>query len=218
MLHKGSLEVSNSLKLFCLSLKSIKAILILSLGIIFIVVPIINYGNYKTFGITDDLKILIIHTARRLIPFSCVLPSVLLLRQYVEADGKELMHIYLTKRRILLTLLTVIFSLVLSAVLFVVYSHFFNEMWFEYAKLICISLMLYGLAYFFMSITRTTAISLLILIVYEVFVISNYSSNPVNFVLFNETGLEWFEYWLYLVLIGCFLTIVGERLLRVFRV
>ena len=64
MLHKGNIKISNGLKLFYLSQKSVIAAIFFSLFVIFAVIPFLNYSAYKELGMNDMLKDALINTAR----------------------------------------------------------------------------------------------------------------------------------------------------------
>ncbi len=214
MLHKGNMRTSDSFKLILLSMKAIMPVLLFSLGVMLVVVPIINYGNYKLLGISDELKTTLIHTARRLIPFACALPSVFMLRLFTETDAKEIMQIYLTNKRLYLTLFPALFYALISGVLFIIYSHYFEDMGLEFVKTVCVILFLYGIYYFIMAVSRSTAVTLLLMIVYEVFIIIDFSDIPVNYVMYSQGTLNPYEYWIYLALSGVVTSFIGEKLLR----
>ncbi len=214
MLHKGNMRTSDSFKLILLSMKAIIPVLLFSLGVMLVVVPIINYGNYKLLGISDELKTTLVQTARRLIPFSCSLPSVFMLRLFTETDAKEIMQIYLTNKRLYLTLFPALFYALISGVLFIIYSHYFEDMGLEFVKTVCVILFLYGIYYFIMAVSRSTAVTLLLMIVYEVFIIIDFSDIPVNYVMYSQGTLNPYEYWVYLALAGVITAFLGEIILK----
>lgn len=58
-----------------LSFKAVRGSFLFSFVIIFVLIPILNYGNYKLLGLTPELQITVVHTARRLMPIAvCFLP------------------------------------------------------------------------------------------------------------------------------------------------
>lgn len=212
MLHKGNIRVSNSFKLIFLSMRAVMPVVLFFLAVIFIAVPIINYGNYKLLGISDELKTTLIHTARRLIPFACALPSVFMLRLFTETDAKEIMQIYLTNKRLYLTLFPALFNALISGILFIAYSHYFENMGLEFVKAVCVILFLYGSSFFIMAVSRSTAVTLLLMIAYEVFIIIDLSDIPLNYVMYSKDTSN--EYWAYLALAGVITAFLGEKLLR----
>lgn len=214
MLHKGNIRVSNLFKLLILSMRAVMPVLLFSIGIILVAVPIINYGNYKLLGISDELKATIINTARRLIPFACALPSLFMLRLFTETDAKEIMQIYLTNKRVSLTLFPVLLNALISGILFIAYSHYFENMGTEFIKTVCVIFFLYGISYFIMAVSRSTAVTLLMMIAYEVFIIIDLSDIPVNYVMYSQDMLKPYEYWAYLALAGVITAFFGDKILR----
>lgn len=214
MLHKGNIRVSNLFKLLILSMRAVMPVLLFSIGIILVAVPIINYGNYKLLGISDELKATIINTARRLIPFACALPPLFILRLFTETDAKEIMQIYLTNKRVSLTLFPVLLNALISGILFIAYSHYFENMDTEFIKTVCVIFFLYGISYFIMAVSRSTAVTLLMMIAYEVFIIIDLSDIPVNYVMYSQGMLKPYEYWAYLALAGVITAFFGDKILR----
>ncbi len=214
MLNKGNIRASASFKLAVLSMKAVMPVLLFSLGVIIVAVPIINYGNYKLLGISEELKTTLIQTARRLVPFACALPSVFMLRLFTETDAKEIMHIYITGKRLYLTMLPALFNALVSGVLFTAYSRFFEDMGLEFLKTVCVALFLYGVSYFIMAVSRSTAVTLLLMITYEVFIIIDLSDIPLNYVMYSQSALKPYEYWLCFALSGALAAFLGEEFLR----
>lgn len=211
MLHKGNIKISNGLKLFYLSQKSVIAAIFFSLFVIFAVIPFLNYSAYKELGMNDMLKDALINTARRLIPLCAVVPPVMLLRLFLESDCKELMYIYLFGKRLALTFSSAVSVFLLTAVLFISYGRHFNGFFAEFLKTACICCLLYGVSYLLMSVLRSTAIVLLAIMTYELFVITSNSVLPINYVLYPDKTVF---YWLCLLAMGVFFAVIGEAAIK----
>lgn len=83
-----------------LSFKTVRGSFLFSFIISFVLIPILNYGNYKLLGLTPELQITVVHTARRLMPIACVFPAVMLFRLFMQTDSKELLRITMCTRRL----------------------------------------------------------------------------------------------------------------------
>ncbi len=210
MLHQRHLRKQNILFLTELSLRAVKLVLLFSFIIIYIIIPIINYGNYKSLGNTPELYRTVIHTARRLIPFSSILPAVMILRIFSETDCNEILNMYLKGRRLIIVYLTNAIIAFSSVALFVFYSYYLNIVFAEYLKILSASFMFFSVSYFLMLLTHSTAVTTLILMVYEIFLITSAETSLINFVLFNETKYDCPFSWGYMILIGMFIITAGE--------
>lgn len=198
-----------------LSFKAVRGSFLFSFVIIFVLIPILNYGNYKLLGLTPELQITVVHTARRLMPIACVFPAVMLFRLFMQTDSKELLRITMCTRRLWVAFLACALRIGLGGAVFVAYSRLFDGMFAEFCKIVAVCIMLFGIVSFLMSFSALTAITLLLLTVYEVFLIVSTEPSFANFVLYYNTKADNAFSWLYITALGIFAMLAGEAVWRI---
>ena len=201
-----------------LSFKAVRGSFLFSFVIIFVLIPILNYGNYKLLGLTPELQITVVHTARRLMPFACVFPAVMLFRLFMQTDCKELLCVTMRTRRLLVAFFACAVPCIgFCSMVFVVYSRLFDGMFFEFLKIAAVCTMLFGIVSLLMSFTSSAAITLLLLTVYEVFLLVSTEASYANFVLYYNTKADNVFSWLYIMVLGVYAMLVGEAVRRIKR-
>ena len=172
-----------------LSLKATAAVVLTGLALVAVVTPVINYGNFKMLGNSPELLTSLVHTARRLIPFAAVLPPVMIMRLYAESDCRETFCIYTATQRFAVALGANAVTVLCSGLLFICYSALFGLSFIEFFKTAVISFMLFCAAYSLMFLIRSCAVTMLIITVYEVYLIAS-SSSVANYVLLCGTAKD----------------------------
>ncbi len=210
MLNKRHLRRSGFGRLFSLSLKSVIPMILFVLALLFALLPLMLYFNYKVLGFTEDFFTPLIQSIRRIIPFSSVLLPMMFLSYYTETDCKELLNIYMSIYRIPLCLAAFTVTVIISGVYFVYFQKYYDCMFEEYLKCICACFMLFGVAYLIHSFTKSTAITLLAVLVYVVFLMISLEKSVFNFATYNFEKVKETLYWPALALIGTAGLILGE--------
>lgn len=104
---------------------------------LYLILPISHYIAYHFYQNMDMLYMNIINECQYLCPILSVWWIFFVLEHYVEEDGHELLYIGRRNKVVSLILLYILF-LLLMIPLFVVYTSFFSDLWWLYAKLIII--------------------------------------------------------------------------------
>lgn len=213
MLHQKSL---NLLFLVRLTVKAVWQVMLAVFFIILGVIPIFNYGSYKLLGLTPELFTAITHTARRLIPLAAVLPVVFLLNAFSGSTGRELLCLYTREKKCAIAFMTLLLPLCAAALpLFLVYAHYFDSVLPEFLKMAAAAILFYGLAYFLMFLTTSVAVTALLLLLYESYLIISVEVSPLNFVLFHPQNYDYAFTWIFLAVLGVFLMLTGELISKI---
>lgn len=176
-------------------------------------IPFLNYLAYTRNGIDEDLYLNIIRYGQWLMPFFSVWHVIFILRESVEAEGYELF--YMTGHRLKITDVLGIFgiSLIFITLLFMVYGLMLPNMWLEYLRILSICFLflgiVYGVTYWFKSITPT--ILILILYVFGTTVMVNH--DPVFLLFYTLEVMSWqlfLSHYLILVVMGGLFFMTGH--------
>lgn len=131
-------------------------------------IPLISLMNYKKNGASPEFAGDIVSFSQLLIPmFSCWW-TIFLLREYVECDGNELLYVCRTKVKFI-DILCPFFLYFLTVILqFSVYISLVPMLKNELVRLLCLCVFYFGLAYFLMFLTKSTAVVVMSVLTYTV--------------------------------------------------
>lgn len=179
------------IRLLFLSFKNLKFYYFIPLLILYLLIPIDNILNVKTYGL-DAAESLIMITAQRLIPIISVWWIFCVLKEYIEGDGIELLYVYDNMKKIKTKMIDVLLIFVWYAlhvcILFMIYSFFFPNILCGYVIVMIESFVLTGAFYFLIYTFKSTSISLMFILVYY-FMSAFFSKNTV-FELINIFSVD----------------------------
>ena len=192
--------------------KNIGWLFLIPIFIFIVLIPILNYMQYVTGGINQELYLNIIRYSQWLMPFFSVWNVIFSLHESVESEGYELFYMKNHHLKLIDTLVIYGVSFIFITFLFVFYGFLFPNMWLEYIRIVSISFLFLGIAYggtyLFKSITPT----LIILILYVFASIVFVSHYPVFLLFYTLEIMSWqlfFEHYSILLLLGCVCFLVG---------
>lgn len=154
-----------------------------------LIVPIINYMSYKKYGVDSAFLNEIINTALMFIPVFAAWWPLFILKEYVEADGNELLALFDKHwQEILFVCVNFIYILNVS-VLFVVYTHLFEELKIFYVWLVILCIFYASLAWMISLLTRSTTLALMVVLIYTL-INQLINNNRVICLLYTTTTIE----------------------------
>lgn len=192
--------------------KNIGWLFLVPLFIFILVIPILNYLQYMSTGISENLYYDIIKFSQWLMPFFSVWNVVFALRESVEEEGYEIFYMSSYRLKIIDVFGLFLISFILMTCLFVIYSFLFPNMWFEYIRILSISFLFlgitYGITYLFKSITPT----LIILMLYVLSSILFVTHPPVFPLFYTLEIMSWqlfMGHYFILLVLGCIFFLIG---------
>lgn len=193
-------------------LKNIGWLSLVPVFVFILLIPVLNYMQYRQDGIEGGLYLNIIRYGQWLLPFFSVWNVIFVLRESVEAEGYELF--YMAGQRFKVVDLLGIFgiSLIFITMLFIGYGLLFPNMWLEYLRILSICFLflgiVYALTYLFKSITPTIMVLMLYLFANIIFV----DYDPIFLLFYSLEAMSWalfWEYYLILILFGLIFFLIG---------
>lgn len=203
------------IRLLRLSFKSIKYYYFIPIVILFILIPISNYFNIQSLGV-EICYDLVMNTAQNLIPITSTWWVFLILKEYIEGEGNELLYVYksMGKTKIIDILLIVVWFYLHVGILFLAYSFFYQNMLIEYLRILIQSFVLVGALYFLVYTIKSTSLSYMFILIY--YIMSMFFSKDTIFELINIYSTNevmtinlLFTNYSYILLIGIAFFILG---------
>lgn len=151
-----------------LHLKGMGLLFWIPVAMVYGLIPLIAVLTCRKYGISGEFVTNVIQFSLLLIPlFSCWW-AIFLLREYLEGDGNEILYVCRAKGKGADVLFTFIVYFVGVLIQYSVYIALMPRMALEVVRLLCISLFYLGLSYFLMFLTRSTAVTVMAVLVYTV--------------------------------------------------
>lgn len=152
--------------------------------VINVLVPIFTYISYRTNGLCEEFYQNVSEITQIFIPFSSIWWPILILKEFIDSDGKEVISLG-KKSRSSLIIMTMFFLYCCNAtVIFILYRIFFSLPYTEFVKIILVSVFYMGSTVFWSKITQNTSITILLLAVYTL----------SNFIFYKAEGVFPFYY------------------------
>lgn len=149
-------------------LKSLKLLYFVPIVGLFLLLPFLSVGHFLSFGRGENAFYQTFAEMQRYIPFLASWWVIFGLREYVEGDGKELLHVY--KRSLLPDfLLLFIWYMIHVCLLLILYGIFFENYWLDFCLFFIQSLVFAGMTFLLMIVCKTIAVPFLVNIFYEIF-------------------------------------------------
>lgn len=148
------------------------------------VIPFINYIQYKEFGMGAGLYMEFLQTAQTVMPFFSIWWVVFALREYVEADGNELLFVSRGRTKLPDALALFLLYILNMAIVFGVYTAFFPQMKYEFFRVLCVCLFYFGMAYCLLFLTKSLTLTLLAALFYMLAVFVTQEGSGALFLLY----------------------------------
>lgn len=195
--------------------KSIKYLFFVPVVMMVAVIPLLNLFSAQKFSVAEEAFADILKIDFMLFPVLSVWWSLFILKEYVEADGYELLYVCRNKIKLLDALLPFFLFLFIMGGFFFGYSFLLKDIWFEYFCIVCSCLFYFGLVYCLLFLTRSVTLTLMACLLYTLanLVFLN-GAPPFPFYYTSQRILpnQLWSVYLPLAAAGCSLTGLGVAL------
>lgn len=148
--------------------KNAYAIFFLCVAVINVLVPLIVYFSWRKNGTSSTLYHDILQYTQLFLPLFSVMCVPFVLREFVEADGNELLYVCRSRLNLMdAGLITLVFAADTSAV-YAGLNRLQPGLWDDWLRLMCVCILYFGMAYFLVFLTRGVTVTLLVLIGYTI--------------------------------------------------
>lgn len=157
------------LKLIYLSLKNLKVYYFVPIMILYIFIPILNIGMINMSGNIENSYVLIFREAERFIPILSLWWITFVFKEYIEEDGNEILYCIGDSAKIKIYNIALIFAwyIIHVGILFLVYGIFWNNVFLEFIKIVIQCFFFTSLSYMLIYTLKSTTISFMFLLIYE---------------------------------------------------
>lgn len=178
-----------NIKLLYFDFKNLRGYYFIPIFILYILIPILNVGMVKMSGSIENAYYLVFREAEKYLPIMSVWWTTFVFREYIEGDGNEILYCInktgkLKAFQIIFIFLWYIFHV---SILFLVYSIFWDNILLQFIKIIIQCFFFTSLMYMFIYFFKSTTISFMILLLYELFALFM-NSDFINFISIFENG------------------------------
>lgn len=190
--------IKRSLKFFLLrifyDLRNIKWMFWLPLIMLNLMIPLINYHTYRTnypesvTVIPGDLHEVMLIAA----PLLSVWWLLFVMREYVEGEGCEVLYVCRAHNKLPEALGVFMLYIADICILYIFYIRFEDKMKLSLCMLLCVCVMMFGLVYLLLQVTRTMTVPLLAVMMYCMASILFVKTKDV-FLLYNIRAIPTWE-------------------------
>lgn len=159
MLYRKSL-----LNIYRLFLKSTNKLWIIPLIIINIIVPAVSYLLY--INLREDAEMYIINLIYFILPLSSVWTSIFVSDVFFSDNAKDVLFFYSNKKRLLVSVSFFILSMINSLIIVLLHFNCIHDYLGNAVKIACISVLFYGIAMLILRLSKSSAMAVLILLLY----------------------------------------------------
>lgn len=178
-----------NIKLVYLSLKNLKGYYFVPIFVLYIIIPIVNIGMINMSGNINSAYILIFREAERFIPIMSIWWIVFVFKEYIATDGNEILYCIEESGKVKLYYIALIFIWYIFhvGILFLIYGIFWDNIFFEFTKITIQSFFFSSLVYMLIYTFKSTDISFMFVLIYELLSIF-VNSKLSNYISIFENG------------------------------
>ncbi len=160
-----------NLKPVYFSFKNLRGYYFIPLFILFIFLPVLDVGMVQMSGDIYNSYMLVFREAEKYIPLLSVWWITFIFREYIEGDGNEILYCIDESGKVKISQITLIFIWYVMhvSILFLAYSIFWNNVFLEFIKTVIQCFFFTSLAYMLIYTLKSTTISFMVLLIYELF-------------------------------------------------
>ncbi len=169
-----------------LQLKSLKLLTIVPLIVYYLILPVLNVAYFKKYGF-ESVESNAWAFALMFIPVISVFSPLLIVRDFSESNGSELLFVQNVNTPLYIYLIGSIFNFLSLVPLFGVYLIIFKAQQLQILHMMAVLLFLSGMLFLLWKITNSLAITFAIDIVYCAFCVATpiqYKDSPFGFLLY----------------------------------
>lgn len=189
-----------------IQLKTMGKLFYIPLICLFVVLPVIYILSYHAEGV-DGIATSTIIIGQILVPLFSAWWVLMVLREYVESDGNEILFVYGQKSQAVSVVLLWLFYVICTGIQYAFLSVKLPSAGLDFIHASLVSGLYVGFTYFFVYLTKSIAISFIPLLLYSVFCFMN--PEIIGF----TSSISWFEIaskYLPQFLLGIFFFFLGH--------
>lgn len=182
--------MKSDIRIIKIILKSYAKLYFIPYIIVLLIVPFLDARYYVLAEGMEGSIHLVNSVFQRFIPFAAVWWIFLIMKEYIEGDGRELLYVYSVKTRRIKREIMMVFLWYLchAAVVMAVHAFWFPYMHLMFLQIAAQSLVFAGLFVLLAVLSRNTGISLLLCAIYY-FAISTFDDTTIfRFIDINHLG------------------------------
>lgn len=149
------------------AIKSLRWMALAPLFILFLLFPLLVWSEIKLNSFSQGNLYQIGDFAQILLPVASIFWPIFVFRQYVEGNARELIFCY-RKSHLFELFVYGLAYIVLMAVPFIVLSCYYQNVWWEYLRVLIQSVFFLSFSYAAIFLMRSTALSLLLSLLLEI--------------------------------------------------
>lgn len=185
--------------------------------VVLLVMPSLLYLSYRREGVSEALYVSILEITQVFLPFFCSWWIIFMMRNFVEAQGKETLYVNRYKNSVLdVTLIFGLYCLMIS-VPYAVFILLFPGMKLELVKMLMICFFVFGLTFFLAALTGSMPAIVLVnlFLVLINFLAGSYNSKfPIYYSLEVATTSALRTQYLPLAVLGGVFLLLGKLLIK----
>lgn len=199
MLYRKSLLSS-----FRFFLKSINKLWVIPLLLINVIIPVLSFMFFK--NMKENAEPYIMGLMFLILPVSAVWTSVFVSEMFFSDKSKDILFFYSIRKRVFVSSLFFLISAINSFVIVLLHSYCLYDSFGMAVKILSVSVLFYGIAILVLRLSKSSTMSLLILILYSLVNEFTYSEFFLFYKTYDElTGDVYLFQYLPLSLIGMLL-------------
>lgn len=162
-----------NIQLIYLSFKNLKLYYFIPLVVLYIFLPVLNIGMVAMSKDLESSYLLIFREAEKYIPIMSIWWTTFIFKEYISEDGNEVLYCIDSHGKVKVFEILIIYLLYIIhiSILFLVYSIFWDNVFFEFLKTAIQCFFFTSLAYMLIYTLKSTIISFMFLLIYELFAI-----------------------------------------------
>lgn len=172
-----------------LSFKNLKVYYFIPLILLYIFLPILSIGIVYIYESTENAYFIIFKEVEKYIPILSIWWTTFIFREYIEGDGNEVLYCINETGKVKVSQIILIFLwyVVHVGILYLGFSIFWDNMILEFIKIVIQSLFFSSLSYLLIYTLKSTTISFMLLVIYELFMLF-IDSEIVNYISIFHYG------------------------------
>lgn len=172
-----------------LSFKNLKVYYFIPLILLYVFLPILSIGIVYIYESTENAYFIIFKEVEKYIPILSIWWTTFIFREYIEEDGNEVLYCINETGKVKVSQIILIFLwyVVHVGILYLGFSIFWDNMILEFIKIVIQSLFFSSLLYLLIYTLKSTTISFMLLVIYELFMLF-INSEIVNYISIFHYG------------------------------
>lgn len=165
-------------------LKNVGFLSFVPIVLVNIIIPFLTCVSYYTYGFSDEFYKQISELTQIFIPFSSIWCPALILKEFTDSKGNEILLIGTKKKSSFITLIMFLLFCCNVIIVYIFFYIVFSVPFIELVKILLVSIFYMGTVVLFAHITQNTSATILLLVLYTL----------SNFIFYKFQGVFPFYY------------------------